>query len=122
NSIIGSAFSKIDTPIVNYSPFALDINYNAPGIPDSAYLGFSVGDNIAHGHSVAYIDNLSFDGFRITGINDPQLIHELHSILLFPNPSTNDLYARFYASRGEIEYTLFDLNGRVLIFSNEYAW
>ena len=113
---IGAAYIYIDTAITSYTPFSFDINYilsHPNDIPDSADISATIGINSPHGNSVAYLDNLSFDGFR-TGIKSPNISDAQRDIFcqVYPNPTTNNLTMELSGFTGRTIYTVCDITGR----------
>ena len=116
---IGSAYAIIDTPILNYTPMSFDINYGYfDTTPDSAALSFNIGSQFATCNSSAFIDNISFDGFRTT-IIDTTISHldvpAEDNFKVYPNPANNNITIEWNKEgldNGIIQ--LMDLNGRML--------
>ncbi len=109
---IGSGILNIDTAISVYTPFSADIYYfNNTDIPDSAQISITVGTWNPRGNSVAYIDNLSFDGYRpVTSIvNAP---YNDVSCKVYPNPANNNLTLELNGFTGKISLAIDDIIGR----------
>jgi hypothetical protein len=80
-----------------YAPFTVTIQYyDSYAIPDSAYISltafksFDVATmtiNFPLGNSTLYVDNLSFDGFILNGINT--INNAVKEVNIFPNPATD---------------------------------
>jgi len=122
--IIGGAMLNIDTAIMNYTPFSIDIIYSDPmgtNIPDSACVMAEIGIFSPHGHSVAYIDNLSFDGFRAVDIKSPTASAVFRDILckIYPDPAKNNLTVELNGFTGKVLYKVYDICGRNLLNSSE---
>jgi photosystem II stability/assembly factor-like uncharacterized protein len=118
DSAIGYATAVIDTPMLNYTPVSIDIIYsNQSPIPDSGALSIRLGEQQIHGNSVAFIDNISFDGFR--GYEAPSAILNIVKNLfcnIYPNPATNELNIQYWPNgTGEQMLEIFDCAGQKLI-------
>lgn len=121
---IGMAGLLIDTAINGYTPFTANIDYLNPGgtdIPDSADLTISLGVINPHGNSIAYIDNVSFDGFRFVGIKEHDLVETSGEILcnVYPNPARSNLIVELNGFAGKVIYTVTDIAGRHLLSTND---
>ncbi len=116
---IGGCHAAIDTSISGYTPISIPINYaNSTDVPDSAQVSFRLGGQVAFGSSVAYIDNLSFDGFRNPAVyTPPSKVDEgnkLSNLLLkvYPNPAASDLTVEYFNAQGTSKIVISDLQGK----------
>lgn len=67
---------------------------------------------IAHGNSVLYVDNLSFDNL-ITGIPE---VTDLHTLNIYPNPATDVLNISMpQAYCGNTNVAIYDITGRIVM-------
>ena len=117
---VGNSYFQIDTAILNYNPFSIDIRY-FPGtaIPDSANLSICLGTQDARGNSKAWIDNISLDGFGYVGIDEPANPYRVKNAALhiYPNPADDYIFIEYNNQFPEkIEFSIYDLMGK-LVFS-----
>lgn len=117
---VGNAYCLIDTAILDYTPFSVNIMYyNLTDIPDSAGMAISLGTKDARGNSKAWIDNISLDGFGYVGIDEPDNPQSviIAPLFIYPNPADEHVFIE-YNNRfpDKVEFSIYDLMGK-LIFS-----
>jgi len=105
----------IDTTYLTYTPISIPIIYtDTTSIPDSAFLSFQIGSVRGWDTSVAYIDNLSFDGFKPV-INPTAIKNEIQTDMfeIFPNPAASVIHITARAGERKA-LQLYNLHGELL--------
>ena len=115
-SQIAGAYGNFDSLMTGYTPISIPINYYSQIlIPDSANLSITLGTGNARAGSTLYLDDISFDGFRVSGIQNPGLLQSVRGLLftLFPNPASESIRVQMLK---DDTYTLqiFDTHGVML--------
>ncbi len=113
---VGWGFLQSGIQKTNYTYFSVPIYYDGAlvGNPDSAVVlatPFSTNTNIAHGNSILYLDNLSFDYV----LNAPESIYTKNNLELntYPNPVFEALKISYNLPEGGIvSIKLYDVTGR----------
>ena len=119
--LVGEGDTVFTSAIHNYEPVSVPIlyrNFYHYDIPDSAAILIELGSVPPHGNSVAFVDNLSFDGFHITDVDPitsdfPQLKSD--DIKVYPNPTNTNITVEWNSmdeENGMIQLT--DINGRLV--------
>ena len=109
----------IDTTYLAYTPVAIPIIYSdTTFIPDSAFLSFQVGSLRGSDTSVAYIDNLSFDGFKPI-INPSAIKNETTTDIfdIFPSPASSIIHINTASVEGKT-LQLYNLQGGLLFIDH----
>lgn len=110
----------IDVTMDTYSPFDLKLFYNNDTLqPDSAFIEIKILNHpLVHTGSIAYIDNLRFDGFTTDfPISQPEISEPENEpfVLLYPNPGKEILNIEMQnmeAQNARIE--IMDISGRII--------
>ena len=113
---IGGASLNLDTSLSQYTPLSLPINYFQSNLgPDSATVSFQLGTGNAAAGSIAYIDNISFDGYRVTGLQ-PNLLNSLRNMYcsIYPNPARSTVYIDLLQS-GDNNVVIYDIHGKEIL-------
>lgn len=126
---IGNAWYSIISTTPSYTPFSVPIWYMNPNdIPDSAIVQFQIRiEDQGTKSSVAYIDNLSFDGFRaidstLVGIKKSGSLLSDLMCNIYPNPAKSNLNIEYFNNRaGETQINILDLTGRVVFSSTKQS-
>ncbi len=110
----------IDTVISGYTLFSIPITYNDTSrIPDSATITLSPCYNQAHGGSVLYVDDLSFDGLypMDSTVNDIPIISSGNAnLFIYPNPANDLLFIKYPGEvSGEVETEVYNMLGQMVI-------
>ncbi len=119
---IGSSGQAIfDIPVLQWMPFSFPLQYqNETDVPDSVQIVISLGRDMPHGNSVAYIDNISFDGFHaidssVLAIKEPDSA-AVDLFTVYPNPANTVLNVAYYnIGKGETTVSIVDLQGRIVV-------
>lgn len=119
---VGGAYFWGTTKVMSYTGFSLPIWYVNPNdVPDSAIVKFSIRrGNQGTKSSVAYIDNISFDGFRpidSTILSTKEVENSIVDFLckIYPNPAHSNLSIEYFNNREEnVEISISDLSGKVV--------
>ncbi|MDP4271085.1 MAG: T9SS type A sorting domain-containing protein [Bacteroidota bacterium] len=111
---------KCKEPVSTWAPFSINLDYfDDTSIPDSACIGIfaykmydiSTGYHYEPmGNSVLYVDNLSFDGFRTTEVNN--IRDRVKEVTVYPNPSTAELYIDMLLADAHYTIRLYDTSGK----------
>ena len=112
-NFMGGANLNLDSALNNYTALSIPINYfQSSGGPDSATVSFQLGTGNAAPGSIAYIDNISFDGYRVTGLQ-PNLVNGLRNMYchIYPNPAQATVYIDLL-QLGDNNVVFYDISGR----------
>jgi hypothetical protein len=120
-TMVAKAFFFIDSPVLSYTPFSKDFTYTSQTlIPDSANLEilFQNHNSSINDSTIAYIDDLSFDGFSITTGESPVIQNGTLSqaLSIYPNPAS-DIVTIHWQGAGKSHLEIFDNKGD-LIFAD----
>ncbi len=119
-AVVGNASFYLDTMVAQYKGFSVDINYLSPGaVPDSASLTIRLGQQEVHGNSIAFVDLMSFDGFKQTLGLDKMDARDM-LCLIYPNPSYDKLNLEYvnYVT-GKVYYRIVNMQGAILFSSQK---
>jgi hypothetical protein len=111
-----SQFIQSDS-ITEFTPFSIPIDYQLPGIPDTAVVNIKSSImRYPKAGSKVIVDKLSFDGFVASSI--PTSIHESFTeegIKVYPNPTRDYLVVENLSSGNEgCTLSLLNINGQVI--------
>ena len=108
--IIAVAFNSSDVDIPTFSYGNLAFTYNNNNTPDTAFIQFSVGDQMQrHIGSTLWVDDLVFVYNNTASINPSQSSTILG---IFPNPA--DASFTLKSNTGGLRFTIQDLQGRIV--------
>lgn len=113
---IAFGWMNVDTLVPNYKGFEMLIDYQGSLlIPDSASVAVRLGSDTAYGSSIAYVDLLSFDGFKQTvGLQQADDRDILCTV--YPNPASDKLEITFINNHtANVAYILTDLQGKLML-------
>lgn len=102
---IGSVYSQqsINASAGNASGSNGSASYSVGQMVFSSYTGIggSVNEGVQQPFEIFLLNNESFNAFD--------------SVILYPNPTSNQLFLSFIEANYDFQYTLVDINGRVLL-------
>ena len=112
-SLIGGTALLVDSTYSNYTPMSAIIGYSSLLVPDSAGLFISLQGGRVPDNSMAYIDQLSFDGFvGAVGVNEILQVGAT-SLKIYPNPASDNVTIR-WEDETQSPFQIFDFEGRIV--------
>lgn len=118
---IGYAWMNIDTLVPNYKGFEMMVDYQGSSlVPDSASVSVRLGSDTSYGGSIAYVDLLSFDGFKQTvGLQEAD--DRALLCIVYPNPANQVLQVSLVNNRpSDITCKLINLQGQLVLQTTNF--
>lgn len=100
--------NDLDIPVYSYGNLALV--YTSSATPDTAFIQFSVGDQVQrHKGSSLWVDDLAFITNSTSSVQAIQVAERLN---IYPNPASETITLQ--AKTSGLHYTIEDMQGRIL--------